>query len=68
MCATKQLLRDFKSASYMKHTAYNRSEDTERQVLEDLRNRARLGSSALPSVSFYSFINTHNRSAVTLVI
>ncbi|CAM6105979.1 unnamed protein product [Calypogeia fissa] len=36
------------------------AEETERQALEDLRNRARLGSSALPSVSFYSFINTHN--------
>lgn len=29
--------------------------------MEDLRNRARLGSNALPSVSFYSFVNTHNR-------
>ncbi|CAK9270407.1 unnamed protein product [Sphagnum jensenii] len=36
------------------------AEETERQVLEDLRNRARLGSNALPSVSFYSFVNTHN--------
>ncbi|KAG6544504.1 hypothetical protein Mapa_014142 [Marchantia paleacea] len=36
------------------------SEELERQALDDLRNRARLGSSALPSVSFYTFINTHN--------
>eukprot|EP01018_Ginkgo_biloba_P022056 Gb_03028 [translate_table: standard] len=38
----------------------NRSTEVERSVLEDLRNRAHLGSSALPSVSFYTFINTHN--------
>uniref|UniRef100_A0A0D6R1S2 TFIID subunit TAF5 NTD2 domain-containing protein n=1 Tax=Araucaria cunninghamii TaxID=56994 RepID=A0A0D6R1S2_ARACU len=36
------------------------SVEVERSVLEDLRNRARLSSSALPSVSFYTFINTHN--------
>lgn len=36
------------------------SEETERQALEDLRNRARLSSTALPSVSFYSFVNTHS--------
>lgn len=36
------------------------SMEVERSALEDLRNRARLGSSALPSVSFYTFINTHN--------
>lgn len=36
------------------------SEEMERQALEDLRNRARLSSSALPSVCFYSFINTHH--------
>ncbi|XP_024390702.1 transcription initiation factor TFIID subunit 5 [Physcomitrium patens] len=36
------------------------SEEAEKQVMEDFRKRARLGSNALPSVSFYSFINTHN--------
>jgi transcription initiation factor TFIID subunit 5 len=36
------------------------SEEVEKQVLEDFRKRARLGSNSLPSVSFYSFINTHN--------
>lgn len=36
------------------------SMEVERSALEDLRNRARLGSTALPSVSFYTFINTHN--------
>eukprot|EP00250_Pteridium_aquilinum_P012760 c20924_g1_i1 orf=85-2091(+) len=36
------------------------SEESERRALEDLRNRARLSSSALPSVSFYTFINTHS--------
>ncbi|KAL4181832.1 hypothetical protein AMTRI_Chr12g239440 [Amborella trichopoda] len=34
--------------------------EVEHSFLEDLRNRAQLGSSALPSVSFYTFINTHN--------
>uniref|UniRef100_A0A0D3GJB2 TFIID subunit TAF5 NTD2 domain-containing protein n=1 Tax=Oryza barthii TaxID=65489 RepID=A0A0D3GJB2_9ORYZ len=29
-------------------------------ILEDLRNRAQLNSLALPSVSFYTFLNTHN--------
>ncbi|KAH7289839.1 hypothetical protein KP509_30G020600 [Ceratopteris richardii] len=36
------------------------SEESERRALDDLRNRARLSSSALPSVSFYTFLNTHN--------
>ncbi|XP_057824333.1 transcription initiation factor TFIID subunit 5 isoform X2 [Cryptomeria japonica] len=35
------------------------SMEVERSALEDLRNRARLSSSALPSVSFYTFVNTH---------
>lgn len=34
--------------------------EVEQSILEDLRNRVQLGSSALPSVSFYTFINTHN--------
>ena len=44
-----------------KKCLYASSEESERQALEDLKNRARLSSSALPSVSFYSFINTHSR-------
>ena len=42
-------------------SVYCSSTEVERSALEDLRNRARLGSTALPSVSFYTFINTHNR-------
>ncbi|CAL8995887.1 unnamed protein product [Prunus brigantina] len=34
--------------------------EVEQSILEDLRNRVQLSSSALPSVSFYTFINTHN--------
>ncbi|KAH1252748.1 Transcription initiation factor TFIID subunit 5 [Glycine max] len=34
--------------------------EVEQSVLEDLRNRVQLSSVALPSVSFYTFINTHN--------
>ncbi|XP_010275775.1 PREDICTED: transcription initiation factor TFIID subunit 5 [Nelumbo nucifera] len=34
--------------------------EVEHSILEDLRNRVQLGSLALPSVSFYTFINTHN--------
>ncbi|KAG9452193.1 hypothetical protein H6P81_005097 [Aristolochia fimbriata] len=34
--------------------------EVEHAVLEDLRNRVQLSSLALPSVSFYTFINTHN--------
>ncbi|KAL5144835.1 Transcription initiation factor TFIID subunit 5 [Glycine soja] len=34
--------------------------EAEQSVLEDLRNRVQLSSVALPSVSFYTFINTHN--------
>ncbi|KAL6495011.1 Transcription initiation factor TFIID subunit 5 [Orobanche gracilis] len=36
------------------------SEEVEHSILEDLRNRVQLSSMALPSVSFYTFINTHN--------
>ncbi|XP_030523603.1 transcription initiation factor TFIID subunit 5 isoform X1 [Rhodamnia argentea] len=36
------------------------STEVEQSILEDLRNRVQLSSSALPSVSFYTFINTHN--------
>ncbi|XP_057959727.1 transcription initiation factor TFIID subunit 5 [Malania oleifera] len=36
------------------------STDVEQSILEDLRNRVQLSSAALPSVSFYTFINTHN--------
>ncbi|XP_062022644.1 transcription initiation factor TFIID subunit 5 [Rosa rugosa] len=34
--------------------------EVEQSILEDLRNRVQLSSAALPSVSFYTFINTHN--------
>ncbi|XP_077222566.1 TBP-associated factor 5 isoform X2 [Tasmannia lanceolata] len=34
--------------------------EVEHSIIEDLRNRVQLGSLALPSVSFYTFINTHN--------
>uniref|UniRef100_A0A0E0Q0V9 TFIID subunit TAF5 NTD2 domain-containing protein n=1 Tax=Oryza rufipogon TaxID=4529 RepID=A0A0E0Q0V9_ORYRU len=36
------------------------AEDNNKSILEDLRNRAQLNSLALPSVSFYTFLNTHN--------
>ncbi|GAB4846727.1 Transcription initiation factor TFIID subunit 5 [Ancistrocladus abbreviatus] len=34
--------------------------EVEQSILEDLRNRVQLNSVALPSVSFYTFLNTHN--------
>ncbi|KAI3455150.1 hypothetical protein Pfo_011813 [Paulownia fortunei] len=34
--------------------------EVEHSILEDLRNRVQLSSMALPSISFYTFINTHN--------
>ncbi|KAA8538709.1 hypothetical protein F0562_028310 [Nyssa sinensis] len=34
--------------------------ELEHSILEDLRNRVQLSSVALPSVCFYTFINTHN--------
>ncbi|XP_061365258.1 transcription initiation factor TFIID subunit 5-like isoform X3 [Gastrolobium bilobum] len=34
--------------------------EVEHSILEDLRNRVQLSSIALPSVSFYTFINSHN--------
>ncbi|KAL7124514.1 hypothetical protein ABFS83_14G053400 [Erythranthe nasuta] len=34
--------------------------EVEHSILEDLRNRVQLNSTALPSISFYTFINTHN--------
>lgn len=34
--------------------------EVEHSILEDLRNRVSLSSAALPSVSFYTFLNTHN--------
>ncbi|KAJ4810576.1 Transcription initiation factor TFIID subunit 5 [Rhynchospora pubera] len=34
--------------------------EVEQSILEDLRNRVQLNSLALPSVSFYTFLNTHN--------
>jgi transcription initiation factor TFIID subunit 5 len=37
-----------------------RSTDVEQSILEDLRNRVQLSSVAMPSVSFYTFVNTHN--------
>ncbi|XP_057433615.1 transcription initiation factor TFIID subunit 5 [Lotus japonicus] len=36
------------------------STEVEHSILDDLRNRVQLSSVALPSVSFYTFINTHN--------
>ncbi|XP_043807869.1 transcription initiation factor TFIID subunit 5 isoform X2 [Manihot esculenta] len=36
------------------------STEVEQSILEDLRNRVQLSSAALPSVSFYTFINTRN--------
>ncbi|KAM0973031.1 hypothetical protein ACFX13_016679 [Malus domestica] len=36
------------------------SAEVEQSILEDLRNRVQLSNAALPSVSFYTFINTHN--------
>uniref|UniRef100_M4DVE1 Transcription initiation factor TFIID subunit 5 n=1 Tax=Brassica campestris TaxID=3711 RepID=M4DVE1_BRACM len=36
------------------------SADVEESILEDLRNRVQLSSIAMPSVSFYTFVNTHN--------
>ncbi|KAJ3679177.1 hypothetical protein LUZ60_017188 [Juncus effusus] len=35
-------------------------QEVEQSILEDIRNRAQLSSLALPSVSFYTFLNTHN--------
>eukprot|EP00258_Populus_trichocarpa_P029426 XP_024445445.1 transcription initiation factor TFIID subunit 5 isoform X1 [Populus trichocarpa] len=37
-----------------------RPTEVEQSILEDLRNRVQLSSVTLPSVSFYTFINTHN--------
>ncbi|XP_010906861.1 transcription initiation factor TFIID subunit 5 isoform X2 [Elaeis guineensis] len=34
--------------------------EVEQSILEDLRNRVQLSSLALPSISFYTFINAHN--------
>ncbi|XP_022889777.1 transcription initiation factor TFIID subunit 5-like isoform X1 [Olea europaea var. sylvestris] len=34
--------------------------EVEHSILEDLRNRVQLSSMTLPSISFYTFINTHN--------
>ncbi|PON74502.1 Guanine nucleotide-binding protein, beta subunit [Parasponia andersonii] len=34
--------------------------EVEQSILDDLRNRVQLSSVALPSVSFYTFINTHD--------
>ncbi|XP_042062817.1 transcription initiation factor TFIID subunit 5-like [Salvia splendens] len=34
--------------------------EVEQSILEDLRNRVQLSSMALPSVSLYTFINTHD--------
>ncbi|KAF8093680.1 hypothetical protein N665_0380s0001 [Sinapis alba] len=36
------------------------STDVEESILEDLRSRVQLSSVAMPSVSFYTFVNTHN--------
>ncbi|XP_048540104.1 transcription initiation factor TFIID subunit 5-like [Triticum urartu] len=34
--------------------------EVEQSMLDDLRNRVQLNNLALPSVSFYTFLNTHN--------
>ncbi|KAL8502211.1 hypothetical protein ACS0TY_021358 [Phlomoides rotata] len=34
--------------------------EVEQSILEDLRNRVQLSSVALPSISFYTFLNTHD--------
>ncbi|CAN4099862.1 unnamed protein product [Withania somnifera] len=34
--------------------------EVELSILEDLRNRVQLNNASLPSVSFYTFVNTHN--------
>ncbi|XAR57682.1 hypothetical protein NMG60_11025924 [Bertholletia excelsa] len=34
--------------------------EVEQSILEDLRNRVQLSSVALPSISFYTFVNSHN--------
>ncbi|KAH6783898.1 TBP-associated factor 5 [Perilla frutescens var. hirtella] len=36
------------------------SVEVEQSILEDLRNRVQLSSMALPSISLYTFINTHD--------
>lgn len=38
-----------------------RSEEVEGLAFEDLRKRVQLGSAALPSVCFYTFMNHYNR-------
>ncbi|KAL5647690.1 hypothetical protein ACJX0J_042045, partial [Zea mays] len=42
------------------HFFTERPIEVEQLILEDLRNRAQLNNVALPSVSFYTFLNTHN--------
>ncbi|MCH82609.1 transcription initiation factor TFIID subunit 5-like, partial [Trifolium medium] len=44
----------------MSYVTYLSPTEVEQSILEDLRNRVQLSSVALPSVSFYTFINTHN--------
>ncbi|XWS26165.1 hypothetical protein CRYUN_Cryun26dG0007400 [Craigia yunnanensis] len=34
--------------------------EVEQSIVEDLRNRVQLSNAAFPSVSFYTFLNTHN--------
>ncbi|XP_074263123.1 transcription initiation factor TFIID subunit 5 [Silene latifolia] len=34
--------------------------EVEQSILDDLRNRVQLSSASLPSVCFYTFLNTHN--------
>ncbi|XP_073286914.1 transcription initiation factor TFIID subunit 5-like [Primulina huaijiensis] len=36
------------------------SPEVEHSILDDLRNRVQLSGGALPSISFYTFINTHD--------
>ncbi|KAB1208246.1 Transcription initiation factor TFIID subunit 5 [Morella rubra] len=36
------------------------STEVEKSILEDLRNRVQLNSLSLPSISLYTFVNTHN--------
>ncbi|KAL0425202.1 UNVERIFIED_CONTAM: Transcription initiation factor TFIID subunit [Sesamum radiatum] len=53
------------ASQYLEHHVSNQNYpcqpiEVEQSILEDLRNRVQLSSMALPSISFYTFINTHN--------
>ncbi|KAF3663140.1 Transcription initiation factor TFIID subunit 5 [Capsicum annuum] len=46
--------------SSLKENIFHRPAEVELSILEDLRNRVQLSNASLPSVSFYTFVNTHN--------